>query len=166
MTKLLFGLLTVALLTNQGIAGQSKRESIQGVWQAVEVTIAGPGARTIAIPEPLSDEAFGARQIDTEPVQASLRKASTDRLSPINLASWAAKIVTNARTLPVCSPPAGSSMARTPTHPLAATKGTANAPFVRSLPSTTHVCSDRNALAVALSVSHLTAGNCASTFSE
>ena len=52
MTKLLFGVLTVGLLTSQGIAGQSKRESIQGVWQAVEVTITGPGARTIAIPEP------------------------------------------------------------------------------------------------------------------
>jgi hypothetical protein len=34
------------------IAGQSKRASIEGVWQAVEVTITGPGARTIAIPEP------------------------------------------------------------------------------------------------------------------
>ena len=52
MTKLLFGILTVVLLTIQGVAGQSKPESIQGVWQAVEVTITGPGARTIAIREP------------------------------------------------------------------------------------------------------------------
>ena len=52
MTKLLFGILTVGLLTSQGVAGQSKPESIQGVWQAVEVTITGPGARTIAIREP------------------------------------------------------------------------------------------------------------------
>ena len=63
MKQLLFVVVTVGLLTSQGIAGQpvhrstereggSKRESIQGVWQAVEVTITGPGARTIAIPEP------------------------------------------------------------------------------------------------------------------
>lgn len=52
MTKALFIAVMVGLLTSQGIAGQSKRESIQGVWQAVEVTITGPGARTIAIPEP------------------------------------------------------------------------------------------------------------------
>jgi hypothetical protein len=53
VTKLvLLGVLGVALLTNQGIAGQSKREPIQGVWQAVEVTLTGPGARTIVIPEP------------------------------------------------------------------------------------------------------------------
>lgn len=51
MKTLLFAVLTVGLLTGQGIAGQSKRESVQGVWQAVEVTITGPGARTIAIPE-------------------------------------------------------------------------------------------------------------------
>ena len=43
----------VALLnSHERRAGQSKRESIQGVWQAVEVTITGPGARTITIPEP------------------------------------------------------------------------------------------------------------------
>ena len=63
MTKLFLGVLTAGLLTSQGIAGQpvdrsaeregeSKQASIQGVWQAVEVTITGPGARTIAIPEP------------------------------------------------------------------------------------------------------------------
>lgn len=52
MKKLLFVVLTVGLVTSPGIAGQSKRESIQGVWQVAEVTITGPGARTIAIPEP------------------------------------------------------------------------------------------------------------------
>jgi hypothetical protein len=61
--KLLFVLLALGLLTSRGIAGQlvhrsaereggSKPGSIQGVWQAVEVTITGPGARTIAIREP------------------------------------------------------------------------------------------------------------------
>jgi len=52
VTKLMFGVLTVGLLTSQVIAGQPKRESIQGVWQAVEVTMTGPGARTIAIASP------------------------------------------------------------------------------------------------------------------
>ena len=53
MTKLLF------VRTHRGAAhqpegsqGSRSAESIQGVWQAVEVTITGPGARTIAIPEP------------------------------------------------------------------------------------------------------------------
>jgi hypothetical protein len=50
--KLLFVAVTLGLLASQGIAGQPKRGSIQGVWQVVEVTITGPGARTIAIPEP------------------------------------------------------------------------------------------------------------------
>ena len=29
--------------------GGAKQESIQGVWQAVEITTTGPGARTITI---------------------------------------------------------------------------------------------------------------------
>ena len=58
MKKLLFVVLTVGLLTSQTRAAvrQGARvrsgESIQGVWQAVEVTMTGPAARTIAIPEP------------------------------------------------------------------------------------------------------------------
>jgi len=52
MRHLPFVVLTVGLLTSQGIEGQSKRESIQGVWQTVEVTMTGPGARTITVLEP------------------------------------------------------------------------------------------------------------------
>ena len=48
MKKLVFVVLTVGLLTSQGIAGQSKRGSIQGVWRTVEVTMTGPAARTIS----------------------------------------------------------------------------------------------------------------------
>jgi hypothetical protein len=44
----LFGI----LLSASGIAPQSTRGPVEGVWQTVEVTITGPGARTIAIPEP------------------------------------------------------------------------------------------------------------------
>lgn len=63
MTRQLVVLTSVALLTGIGIAGQSaqrspelesgsKRDSIQGAWQAAEVTVTGPEARTITIPEP------------------------------------------------------------------------------------------------------------------
>jgi hypothetical protein len=44
--------LTVGLLKSQGIAGQSKGESIQGVWRTVEVTMTGPAARTISQIQP------------------------------------------------------------------------------------------------------------------
>jgi len=47
-----FVLFSVAALTAAGVTAQSKHPSLQGVWQAVEVTLTGPGARVIAIPEP------------------------------------------------------------------------------------------------------------------
>ena len=103
MKKLLFVALTVGLLTSQGLAAQlvhrsaereggSKRGSIQGVWQAVEVTITGPGARTITIPEPrpnmtiitarhysrVEDQSEGRR-----PIPADLTKASADELRAV-----------------------------------------------------------------------------------
>ena len=52
MKKLLFVLSPWGCSPASSVAAQSKRGSIQGVWQAVEVTITGPGARTITIPEP------------------------------------------------------------------------------------------------------------------
>jgi hypothetical protein len=48
----LFVILLGILLTATAIAAQSAPGPLEGVWQAVEVTITGPGARTIAIPEP------------------------------------------------------------------------------------------------------------------
>ena len=93
MTKLLFGMLTVGLLTSQGVAGQSKQESIQGVWQVVEVTMTGPGARTIAIREPrpnltiLTARHYSRVEDQSEkprPVPADVAKASADELR----ASW------------------------------------------------------------------------------
>ena len=42
--------LTVVMLATMGIAGQSQSPSIQGAWRAVEVTLTGPGARTITNP--------------------------------------------------------------------------------------------------------------------
>ena len=40
------------VLTGIDLAGQSKRDALQGAWQTVEVTVTGPEARTISIPEP------------------------------------------------------------------------------------------------------------------
>lgn len=92
MKKLLFAVLTVGLLTSQGIAGQSKRESVQGVWQAVEVTITGAGARTIAIPEPrpnltiITARHYSRVEVQAEgprPIPADVTKASADELRAV-----------------------------------------------------------------------------------
>lgn len=52
MTRAFAVLASVALLAGTNLAGQSKRDSLEGAWQTVEVTVTGPGARTITIPEP------------------------------------------------------------------------------------------------------------------
>ena len=103
MKNLLFVALTGGLLTSQGIAGQpvhrsaereggSKQESIQGVWQAVEVTIKGPGARTIAIPEPrpnltiLTARHYSRVEDQSErqrPIPADVTKATADELRAV-----------------------------------------------------------------------------------
>ena len=89
MTKLLFVILTVGLLATQGSGAQSKRKSMQGVWQAVEVTMTGPGARTITIPEPrpnltiLTARHYSQIHDDAErprPVLADMMTASADEL--------------------------------------------------------------------------------------
>jgi hypothetical protein len=91
--KKLFAVLSsVALLTSIDVAAQSKRGSLQGVWQTVEVTVTGPGARTIAIPEPrpnlvivtakyysrVEDHSEGPR-----PILADVAKASADELRAV-----------------------------------------------------------------------------------
>jgi hypothetical protein len=74
---------------SQTLVGQSKTESIQGVWQVVEVTITGPGARTIRIREPrpnltiLTGRHYSQTHDDAErprPVVADVQKASADEL--------------------------------------------------------------------------------------
>ena len=51
MKKLLVVVLAIGLFGSPGIAGQSKPNSIQGVWHVVEATITGAGARTISFAE-------------------------------------------------------------------------------------------------------------------
>ena len=50
--KNLLVVLVVILVSLSGVAAQSKRSPLEGVWQTVEVTLSGPGARTITIREP------------------------------------------------------------------------------------------------------------------
>jgi hypothetical protein len=91
--KKLFAVLSsVALLTSIDVAAQSKRGSLQGVWQTVEVTVTGPGARTIKIPEPrpnlvivtakyysrVEDHSDGPR-----PIIADVAKATADELRAV-----------------------------------------------------------------------------------
>ena len=114
MTKLLFGVLTAGLLTSQGIAGQSVQrsaeresglvhqsaardggsmgESIQGVWQAVEVRMTGPAARTIAISEPrpnltiITARHYSRVEDQSErprPIPADVTKASAEELRAV-----------------------------------------------------------------------------------
>ncbi len=88
--KLLFVVLTVGLLESQGIAGQSKAESIQGVWRTVEVTMTGPAARTISQIQPnltiLTARHYSRIHIDAEgprPMLADVTKASADELRAV-----------------------------------------------------------------------------------
>jgi hypothetical protein len=91
VAKLFFVLFSVVLLGSV-VAGQSKPASIQGVWQAVEVTMTGPGARTIAIPEPrhnltiITARHYSRVEDQSEtprPVPADVIKASADELRAV-----------------------------------------------------------------------------------
>ena len=91
MRRLLFVVLTVGLLNSQGVAGQSKRESHQGVWQVAEVTIPGPAARTIAFRERPNLTIITARHYSRvevqsdgpRPIPADVTKASGDELRAV-----------------------------------------------------------------------------------
>ena len=88
MKKLLFVALIVGLTTSQGIAGQSKPTSIQGVWHVVEATITGAGARTISFAERpnltiITAKHYSRVEVQADgprPVLADVAKASADEL--------------------------------------------------------------------------------------
>ncbi len=88
MKRLMFAALSVGLVTGQGIAAQSARESIQGVWRVVEATITGPGARTIAFSDRPNQTIITARHYSRvevqadgpRPILADVAKASADEL--------------------------------------------------------------------------------------
>ena len=90
MQKLLFAALSVGLLASQGTAARSAQrpESIQGVWRVVEVTITGPGARTIAFAERpnltiITAKHYSRVEVQADgprPILADVAKASADEL--------------------------------------------------------------------------------------
>jgi hypothetical protein len=87
--RFLLTLIVAGLPISPVIAGQAKSPSIQGVWQAVEVTIPGPTTRTITIPEPrpnltvITARHYSRVQVEAEgarPTVADVTKASSDEL--------------------------------------------------------------------------------------
>jgi hypothetical protein len=86
--RLLFVVLSLALLTARGTAQQSTRESIQGVWRIVEATTSGAGARTIAFGDRPNLTIITARHYSRvevqadgpRPILADVSKASADEL--------------------------------------------------------------------------------------
>jgi len=78
-----------ALLSGVGAIAQSKPGSLQGVWQTVELTTTGPGARTITIPEPrpnltiITARHYSRVEVQAEqprPILAEVAKATADEL--------------------------------------------------------------------------------------
>ena len=90
MQRLLFAALSVGLLASQGTAARSAQrpESIQGVWRAVEVTITGPGARTISFAERpnltiITAKHYSRVEVQADgprPILADVAKATADEL--------------------------------------------------------------------------------------
>jgi hypothetical protein len=92
MTRLFAVLSSVVLFTGANATRALPSESLQGVWQTVEVTVTGPGARTIVIPEPrpnliiLTPKYYSRVEIHAEgprPALTDMTKASADELRAI-----------------------------------------------------------------------------------
>jgi hypothetical protein len=73
-------------------AAQSKHGALEGVWQTVEVTLTGPGARTITIPEPrpnlliATGRHYSRVEVHADqprPMQPDLAKATADELRAV-----------------------------------------------------------------------------------
>ena len=88
MKRFLLGALCAGLIGSQGIAAQTKRPSLQGVWRIVQATIGGAGGRTIPFGERPNLTIFTARHYSRvevqadgpRPVLADVAKASADEL--------------------------------------------------------------------------------------
>jgi hypothetical protein len=87
--RYLFAVLVGGLVVSSVIGGQATSPSLQGVWQAVEVTMSGPTRRTIAIPEPrpnltvITAKHYSRVQVEAEgprPAVADAAKANADEL--------------------------------------------------------------------------------------
>lgn len=87
--RLLLVLFSVGFLASATVEGQTRTESIQGVWQVVEVRMSGPNPATITIPEPrpnltiITAKHYSRVQVEAEgprPVLANAAKATADEL--------------------------------------------------------------------------------------
>ena len=92
MTKIFASVVAVVLLAGGGVGSQSKSGSLQGVWQTVEITIAGPTPRTITIPEPrpyltiITSKYYSRTEVQSDgprPVIADVAKATADELRTV-----------------------------------------------------------------------------------
>ena len=91
MKRLLFAVLSVGLLSNQGSAQQPTRASVEGVWRVVEAVITGPGARTIAFSERpnltiITAKHYSRVEVQADgprPILADVAKASADDLRAV-----------------------------------------------------------------------------------
>jgi hypothetical protein len=92
VTKFLYVFFGVVALITGSYTGESKPGSLQGVWQAVEVRLTGPAARTITIPEPrpnlmiISARHYGRVEVQAEaprPILADVATASADELRAV-----------------------------------------------------------------------------------
>lgn len=81
-----------ALLNSADIVSQSKSGSLQGVWQTVEIAIAGPTPRTITIPEPrpyltiITARHYSRTEVQSEgprPILADVATATADELRTV-----------------------------------------------------------------------------------
>lgn len=88
-TSLATAIAAVALATSAGLSGQSQSGSLQGVWQTVEIAIAGPTPRTIAIAEPrpyltiITARHYSRSEVQSDgprPIIADVAKATADEL--------------------------------------------------------------------------------------
>lgn len=89
MKRYLLLILGAMVLTSHAIASQTKSQSLQGVWQAVEVTIPGETPRTFTIPEPrpnlivMTARHYSRVQVEAEgprPIIVDVTKATADEL--------------------------------------------------------------------------------------
>jgi len=89
--RLLLAALSVGLAAGQGVAAQSTRDSIQGVWRIVEAVIPGPAGRTIAFGERPNLPIITAKHYSRVEVQADgprpilpdVSKATADELRAV-----------------------------------------------------------------------------------
>ena len=93
MMKVSVLLIGVALLASSGgMGGQTKNASLHGVWQTVEVTIAGSSPRIITVPEPkpyltiITARHYSRTEVQSEgprPILADVAKATADELRAV-----------------------------------------------------------------------------------